>query len=339
VALYLAMERQRWLLGLIAAIAAVQLSFHNAVVVFAVCVAAAIVRKTIVPLAIGAVAALTLLPYVPVLRVARDFSALTRYEVDALWVWHKFEEAMAMSGPFALRVWIFLAFVALVLTFRARFAGLVLLILTAGYALFLYQLAYLMQPWYFVIYLAVAAAAIDDILTTVAKPAVPFIAFLVAAISFPYTLGAVRERSTNMDRVAAAARADLVLVYPWYLGVSFSEYARGPFETMPPLADHRLHRYDLARAASDDPRSGEALIADARSILANGGTVMVAGFAPFEESVAYLQKPERATGIAAADLRWSRMLLSLGRAEVVVPPDPNVSSYERAMLVRIRTSF
>ena len=333
---YLVMERGRWIPGALLAIAAVHLAFHNAAVVFAVCVAAAIVRKSIKPLLAGAAAAASLLPYVPMLRATRDFS-LTRYEVDVLWVWHKFDEAMSLSGPFATRIWIFLLFVSLVLMARAKFAALVLLLLTISYTLFLWNLAYLMQPWYFLPYLAVAALAMDDVLTPVleqaSKWAMPVLALLVAASSFPSALHAVRERRTNMDVVARAIPADsFVIVYPWYLGISFSEYSKLPFDTMPEVADHRLHRYDLVKAAVDDPHSGEKLIARARK----AGTVYLVGFPPFEESGAYLDKPQAATGIAKADLRWSALLTSLAPGEVVIGPDPNVSAYERVMLVRFR---
>ena len=144
-----------------------------------------------------------------------------------------------------------------------------------------------------------------------------------------------------MDIVGAAAGRDLVIVYPWYLGVSFSAYYKGtaPWQTMPPLPDHRLHRYDLARAASEDLRSGDELISRAASVLAGGGTVWVAGFPLYEESAAYVAKPERATGIAAADLRWSNQLAALlktARAQVVVAPDPKVAGHERVMLVAFR---
>ncbi|MEO6486739.1 MAG: hypothetical protein ABIO78_02230, partial [Thermoanaerobaculia bacterium] len=311
VAAYLALERKSWGIGLLACAVAIHISFHNTVIVFAVCVAAAMARKSIVPLLIGAASALTLLIYVPTIRVAQQFSTLTRYEVDALWVWRKFEEAMAMSGPFALRIFLALFFIAVVFYASNAYAANTLLVLTISYAAFLLKLSYLMQPWYFVVYLAVAALSIDDLLTPVLRKASKFpiaavVAIVIATAAYPAALAVTQQRSTNMDIVGAAAARDLVIVYPWYLGVSFSAYYKGtaPWQTMPPLPDHRLHRYDLARAASEDMRSGDELISRAASVLAGGGTVWVAGFPLYEESAAYVAKPERATGIAAADLRW-----------------------------------
>ena len=43
---------------------------------------------------------------------------------------------------------------------------------------------------------------------------------------------------------------DLVIVHPWYYGLTFAYYYRGtaPWTTLPPLADYRFHRYDLLKA-------------------------------------------------------------------------------------------
>jgi len=75
----------------------------------------------------------------------------------------------------------------------------------------------------------------------------------VLAVSIP-AMGLARVRMTNVDlvaeRIAAeAAPQDLVVVTPWYYGVSYLRYDRGsaPWTTVPALADHRIHRYDLVK--------------------------------------------------------------------------------------------
>jgi hypothetical protein len=47
-----------------------------------------------------------------------------------------------------------------------------------------------------------------------------------------------------------AAPRDLIIVHPWTFGVSFDRQYSGPtpWTTVPPLADHRFHRYDLFKA-------------------------------------------------------------------------------------------
>ena len=73
--------------------------------------------------------------------------------------------------------------------------------------------------------------------------------------------GAAAVRQTNADLVAqtvtrGAAPGDLVLVNPWYDGISFGRYYRGkaPWITLPEMTDHRYHRYDLLKIKMASPR-------------------------------------------------------------------------------------
>ena len=78
---------------------------------------------------------------------------------------------------------------------------------------------------------------------------------LVALIAFvPLITGVnlARYRQTNIDLIAARLREqakpnDLILVYPWYCGVTFNYYYHGatPWVTLPALSDFRFARYDL----------------------------------------------------------------------------------------------
>lgn len=63
-----------------------------------------------------------------------------------------------------------------------------------------------------------------------------------------------KYRQTNIDLIAALLREqakpnDLILVYPWYCGVTFNRYYQGstPWTTLPALSDSRIHRYDLVK--------------------------------------------------------------------------------------------
>ena len=65
----------------------------------------------------------------------------------------------------------------------------------------------------------------------------------------------ILERETNVDLLAErlnhdATAADLVIVRPWYIGVTFNRYYRGParWMTVPEMSDHRTHRWDLMKA-------------------------------------------------------------------------------------------
>jgi hypothetical protein len=220
-------------------------------------------------------------------------------------------------------------------------------VLTAVYAVFLLRLRYLLQPWYFVVYLAAAALCIDGVTAPLQRlrygtAAIALLAVVAAAAAFPAARRAASLRFTSMDRAAAtiAARAapgDFVVVYPWYCGVSYARYARqGDWMTLPPIADQSVQRYDLAPRAPADP-----LLARVEQTLARGHTVWLAGLPLFEESAAYLRDAERARGSAAADLRWCGLFVSaLRRAgaggRVVQPRDPSVSEYENAIVVAFK---
>ena len=63
-----------------------------------------------------------------------------------------------------------------------------------------------------------------------------------------------KYRQTNIDLIAAQLREqagpnDLILVYPWYCGITFNRYYHGaaPWTTLPALSDPRIHRYDLLK--------------------------------------------------------------------------------------------
>ena len=59
-------------------------------------------------------------------------------------------------------------------------------------------------------------------------------------------------RQSNLDWFAgklqaSADKEDFIVVNPWYCGVGFNRYYHGPtpWQTVPPLPDHSIHRYDL----------------------------------------------------------------------------------------------
>lgn len=145
--------------------------------------------------------------------------------------------------------------------------------------------------------------------------------FLIAALALPATLEQARLRMTNVDKVAekVAAEAkpkDLVLVNYWFFGVSFQRYYKGQarWMTMPAMADHRFHRYDLlkARMAADDPnRDVRRAI---RRTLRSGRRVWVVGTLdappPGQPPLAVPPAPGAPTGWQDAPycLSWSQQL-------------------------------
>ncbi len=112
------------------------------------------------------------------------------------------------------------------------------------------------QAWQFVPLIAVVALAIDVVLggTRSLRWARAGVAVLATALAFPVSMDRVGIRQTNVDLIAqyvhtAAQPGDLILVNPWYVGITFNRYYRGPvpWMTLPPMEDLTVHRYDLLK--------------------------------------------------------------------------------------------
>ena len=104
---------------------------------------------------------------------------------------------------------------------------------------------------------------------------------------FPSSLGAAGWRMTNLDLVAQeltrrAAPGDLILVNPWYYGVSFDRYYRGttPWVTLPPLDDHRFHRYDLVKKEMQKEQPIQPVLSRIASTLKSNHQVWLVGKLP-----------------------------------------------------------
>lgn len=285
-------DRRSVVLTAIPAVLSVHLLLHNSALLLGIGLAAAIagvIRKNRrlagAALGIGLLAALTLLPYLGPLSAARSWNVVVQEKIGpgtileaagntlgqpvlwALFLIGGLAVAVARRGPL---------FPALAIPAAAA----------AQYGLFL-VLGYSPRPWYFLPLLAVVASALDELLAApirLVRIAVPAAATLVALLLLPAVYKESRVRMTNVDTAvqvleAQAGARDLILVNPWFVGISFGRYYQGPapWKTLPDLPDHRMHRYDLLmeRMRSDAPISD--VLDAARQTLASGGRVWVAG--------------------------------------------------------------
>jgi hypothetical protein len=155
---------------------------------------------------------------------------------------------------------------------------------------------------------------------------------------------------TNIDVVARKLQettrsTDLIVVNPWYLGISFSRYYHGetPWLTLPIINDHRFHRYDLLKVKmlQSDP------LADLRDAitqaLQSGNRVWVVGGARPPEnglplSIQPAPDPEFGWNGQAYLNVWSMQLGEFLRAHVrdgsvVLPRDPLVNINENVPLL------
>jgi hypothetical protein len=302
-------------LATLAAVASVQALYQNAVLLLAMGVAGAVVcwsrgrrRAALVPLGIGAVAALSLLPYAGVIARSRETTVVSVEPISLGSLLGVLSRALGtdpgLRGPVRWMpgLWAVLLALALLLGVRrllrpgSRFSrrrrGLLLyslLTLLVAVPLFFAMLlgvGFRTQPWYYLALMGVAVSCLESTL----DPREPGLRMLrlcgvgvVIGLLAPGTYEYLGLRQTNVDWVARAlgtpAADDLVVVTPWYYGVSFNRYYQGaaPWTMLPPLEDKTLHRPDLVKAllARKDP--AEPVFEGMRTTLAGGHRLFLVG--------------------------------------------------------------
>lgn len=301
----------------------VQCLFHNSVLLLAVCLGAGAValargkqRQALLLVAIGLPAALSLLPYLQAMRRIREWDMLVRSSVGLEDLCSKANEALSASGWWHTPVWILLLALGLALSLRSQFwpdtaqfgraqravllfSGIALLVGVAGYFGFLAIVGYRLHPWYYVAPMGMAGLFLDCVFDSLSghswiRGGRIVLALLIAGSSVVGTCQQVQLRQTNVDLVAlklngAAVPGDLVVVTPWYNGVSFQRYYSGPavWMTIPPLSFHKFHRYDLVKAQmilADQNQSVKPILDKIRETLEAGHRVWVAGALPLPGS-------------------------------------------------------
>jgi hypothetical protein len=75
---------------------------------------------------------------------------------------------------------------------------------------------------------------------------------------------------------------DLILVYPWYCGITFTRYYKGatPWTTLPALTDSRIHRYDLVRERLAATGPIKPVLDQIARTLASGNRLWIVGELP-----------------------------------------------------------
>jgi len=302
------------------AVLSVQCMYQNAFLLLGICVAGAAVslrradRKTAGAIVlVGAAAALSLLPYRASIAGAQDWNVVVRSPTSVKQLLSVLLEALGPGGPTVVLPWIVLALLCVWVAFRglrsrsagpagagtsvALFSGAVLIAAAAAFLIALKSTQLQTQPWYYVPLLATVAPVLDASTWTTATARVWRVARLVCALGIAGAMavpamGQMSERRTNVDIVASlvareAAAGDLILVSPWYYGVSFHRYYKGPVEwaTLPPLDDLRIHRYDLLKTAMTRPNPIDPVLAKMAGALESGHRLWLVGVLPDPRSV------------------------------------------------------
>jgi hypothetical protein len=267
----------------VAALLSVQCLYYNAILLFAISLGAVAVairhrlwKQGLIVLTIGAICAISLLPYLPIFRRVGSWNYQFKAPISFALLWSKLSETIAVPVSMARWVWVFLFIAAIcagawVLLWgseehettpakdRALFALVTLLVGTAGYAGFLRVLSYVPRPWYYVLLLVFAAVCMETVLASL--PVKKWVWFarcafalaFIGATTFP-ARQALQVRQTNMDLIARQLESlvkegDLILLSPWNYGITFRRYYHQDTlcATLPPIEDLRFHRCDIIK--------------------------------------------------------------------------------------------
>jgi len=290
----------------------VQVLLYNSILLTAIVASAAVVflfrrclKHILVISTICAVVLSSLLAYVPAFSRARDWSILVRGAPTPYSLWKHLEVALGNPDYSIPALWYSIAIGLIgILIFRIYkdrggqlvphreliwFAFIVSGLSVTGCYLFLRVLSYTTRAWYYLALICLIAAALDLIASSLCTAAwlrlVRLGLGLAALIAAPFAdWSAITERQTNIDVAARtvaerAAPGDLIVVTPWQFGIPFQRYYRGtaPWITIPSIADHRIHRYDLMKAKMISTHPIDDLGQAVRATLVSGRRVWFVG--------------------------------------------------------------
>jgi hypothetical protein len=321
-----------FVLAAVASILAVQTLYQNAVLILAMCVAGAAASAAARDwkagsrvLAAGMAAALSLLPYTNVVIRSQDWRPLNYADFGTGWVLEELAVTLSGSSTMLLAIWVLAfggALYGAVRLLRASPPGprapaesrrtpyaLLTLVCATAAQVTLHKLSgRIPQPWHFVPLMAVMALCLETLLLRTTR--FPWARLAVAAAAVAAVIAAsiaqVGVRQTNVDLIVrhlerSARAGDLIVVNPWYVGITFARYYRGevPWLTLPPIEDHTIHRFDLVKQRMLSPDPLAPLYVAIGEALRSGHRVWLVGslhFVPPGQGPAALPRPGGTTG-------------------------------------------
>jgi hypothetical protein len=295
------------------AVLSVQALYPNAILVGAICAGSWAVcarhktwRAAVLVLGAGVAAAASLLPYLPTIVAGRSVTDVMRTGLKITRALGNLTSATGFPVEQYIYIWALLALAVIagggaawcrkaetpvenrheVTTEDMRlFAGATVFVAFAGFAGFLWFAALPTQPWYFLPLMALAAMCFDAGLLSLPRLlSVALLGFVAATalIAIPAAQRDLNYRFTNVDLLARqlageVSPRDFVVVTPWFCGVSFNYYFKNstPWTTLPPLADHSTHRYDLVRAQMQKTNAIQPVLDQITTTLQSDGRVWV----------------------------------------------------------------
>jgi hypothetical protein len=371
-------------LAAVTAVSSVQTLYQSAVLFLAIGSAGAVVclrrrhaRRAVLVLGMGAVAAGSLLPSPPLIQKASEWSFISRSGLSWERLIAMLTQALSAAGVFSVVAWAGLTGAAFVIaTARnlsrpgknrhpedsdlALYAVLTIFLSACLFPGLLIYIGLLTQPWYFLAPVALTAVALNAVFHVFFcnnHPAVRWTVVTIAAatalMSLPSAWDKANIRQTNLDFIAAhiellAAEKDLIVVDPWMYGITFQRYFHKPvdWQTVPPMTDHRIHRYDLLKQQMGTADPMNPLLGRIAETLKSGHRVWVVGtiVVPRENRLPPIipPAPNRPVGWSEGDyqLSWSMQVghflvtHAMRRQVVDIPVSQTVNPFENAILAQ-----
>ncbi len=306
---------KRWIAAAALAVAATQSLYLNLALVLALASAAGLaavlngrIRTAWSAAGTAALAAASLLPHLPQLRRAADWSVVSQVPASLSETLFAFVDGF--GHPLFLAAWGLLAAVgmgaAAVRRLRGLDAGLRpaspprrlladycavgLPASLAGLIAALLLSRYPPHARYFVPFLGAACLLMQSLWDSWAgerralRTATACLAGILAVLLFAPAREKVGWKMTNIDSVARRLEPlvvadDLIVVAPWYFGPTFRRHYRGraPWTTLPPLEDLRTCRHDLLKEIMRTQDPIRPVLDRARASLRRGGRVWLVG--------------------------------------------------------------
>jgi hypothetical protein len=320
-------DKKRFLLTTLAAILSVQTLYQNAFLLLAAAVGVFVVsvrrrqwKPFLMILGVGIIAALTLIPYLPGIRASsQNWWIIQKTGFIPEWVWRNVELAAGSTHEWQTLVWIGLMLAAVSVGFfkgvrktgsesdLSLFSAITMIAATVLFFLFIWSSGLPTQVWYFLplmIFLAACANAVFCSTVGIMRVAVPVFAAVMLLVSAPKAGDLAKVRQTNLDLIAAEISAkadpkDLIIIHPWYCGVTFQRYYKGParWSTAPPMPDYRVPRFDLLKEQMLSDNVMAPVITNCIETLSSGHSLWLIGWFEFNgQEPPVLPKPPKGPG-------------------------------------------
>jgi len=245
----------------------------------------------------GLPAAVSLLIYAdPILR-QNQWHDVMRFELSLPWVAQKVCEATNTAGRLSIYVWLGVTVLVVAAATHAVargprgrdavvFASVAIVAGIACYLAFIFGVSQRTNTWYYTPLMAFLAVSFDAAFAAGRFGRLFRLcgAALLVLLTAPTVWIACQARMTNVDLIARtleekAREDDLIVVMPWWPGVTFERYYHGkaPWTTLPDFGRLRVQRYDLLQQRMAEPEPIRPVLENIMAALRGGHRLWLVG--------------------------------------------------------------